>query len=465
MSQRATRCAFRAAASVRGIAEPPRDRDRLVRQRRPPRRVAVVVGLDREPGEQRGAQRLVLVAVERLLEQRHLLAVDGADHDADPGAAERRPRQHVALAGRARQVRGLQEDRAAALRLPRPQQRVAEPRAAAATAATGRPRSPAEVAPPPSRTRTPPAPRRRPPRALPPPRRRRRRPPPRTGAARSPTRRRRAPPAPLRPAGGGGRGAPSTAPPAASPARGRGRTPASRRGPRARRPARERALERRPADRAGSPRSTSSTPNRGPITAAAASTSPASGPSRSSRWPITSRTPSGRPSAPDSAALRNSSRAKNGFPPVRRWTASASARRRIRRERGSGAGVEAGQADAIDGGVAAQVGERGGQRMGAAELRLAVRRDQQQPHRAGPAEHVAEQHEARLLRPVEVVEHDHRRALVADGGEQAGDRLEQPEPVLGRCRSAPGSRAGSAPAPASSRAVRAAAASGGTAAR
>ena len=58
------------------VAEPARERDRLLRQREPPARVARVVELEREPGEQPRAQRRVLVA-ERAR--------------APPAAAPRRP--------------------------------------------------------------------------------------------------------------------------------------------------------------------------------------------------------------------------------------------------------------------------------------------------------------------------------------------------------------------------------------
>ena len=135
--------------------------------------------------------------------------------------------------------------------------------------------------------------------------------------------------------------------------------------------------------------------------------------------PITSRTPSGRPRRPTrrrsgTARARRTgcrpcgdtrpSRAPPERPdrarrrparrgPVRRTRSTTTSRRRL--------------ASAADSGWARP------------ELRLAVGGDDEQPHRAAPAEHVAEQDQARPLRPVEVVEHQHRRPLVADRAQQA----------------------------------------------
>ena len=310
---------------ARRVAEPPRER-------RPPRPPApcAAPGRGRSTSRSRAGRAARPAAarrraVERLLEQRHLVAVDGADDDAEPGAPERGPRQPSRVARGPGQDGGLEE--AARPRCVSPARSSASPtpRAAAAAAAPGRPRSRARSSPPPSRRRAPPAPRR----------------PPRTSAAAA-----SAPP-----------------PPAAASNRCRAISATS---PRARRqhvgdlavqpdaadrrelreqrllhqrvgeraapvavlahqPGRERPLERRQRSRPSTSSSVvarrsagrSPRPRRAPR---------GSGPSRSSRWPITSRTPSGRPSAPDSAALRNSSRAKNGLPPVRRWHGDAPAR-------------------------------------------------------------------------------------------------------------------------------------------
>ena len=369
---------------------------------------------------------------------------------------------------RARQVGGLAEHGAPALGLPRPHQRVAVPRQQPGARRPGRPpsarakfaaavsyASAASAASPAAR-----APR--------PPRRRRRRPPPRTGAARS----RRRPPER-----------------AAS-------TSATRRCSRTRRTvdssassvsctsawanaqravavlAHQAGRERRArATRSGSPpdhlargrrrRTAGRSPR--PLRARR----PASAPSRSRRCAdhlahalgqavgaglgSVAGTARGRRTGCRRCAGRRRARAPPGADPVERGD------RRLRRGRPSRT-----RSTSTSRRRSASAADSGWARP---ELRLAVRHDHQQAHRAVPAQHVAEQHQARALRPVQVVEHEHRRPLVADRGQQAGDRLEQPEPVLGRRGVGAGRPAGSAPSACSSRAVSAAAASGGTAAR
>ena len=73
------------------VAEPARERDRLLRQREPPVGVARVVELEGEPGEQPRAQRRVLGAerAERLLQPRRDVLLDAPELRPAAGVAER----------------------------------------------------------------------------------------------------------------------------------------------------------------------------------------------------------------------------------------------------------------------------------------------------------------------------------------------------------------------------------------
>ena len=175
--------------------------------------------------------------------------------------------------------------------------------------------------------------------------------------------------------------------------------------------------------------------NCAPITAATASARLAASDRRESRRPTTSRMPSGMPAsssvrslvqrpsrctiAPDSARWRSTSPTKNGLPCVSRCTRHRESstpglvevvtgdrlhqRRHLRL-------VEAGEVEPADTpGSRRRVGEHLGERMSAVEVGVAVRREDEQPHRRTGTEHVAEQQQRRLVGPVHVVEHeDHR---------------------------------------------------------
>ena len=62
------------------------------------------------------------------------------------------------------------------------------------------------------------------------------------------------------------------------------------------------------------------------------------------------------------------------------------------------------------------------------ELVVAEDAHQQHAHRRLPGHDVIEQHEARIVGPLQVVEHQDDRLLLGDGGEQTDGRREQQEP-------------------------------------
>ena len=62
------------------------------------------------------------------------------------------------------------------------------------------------------------------------------------------------------------------------------------------------------------------------------------------------------------------------------------------------------------------------------DLVVAEDTDQQHAHRRLPGHDVIEQHEARFVGPLQVVEHQDDGLLLGDGGEQADGRGEQQEP-------------------------------------
>ncbi len=96
-----------------------------------------------------------------------------------------------------------------------------------------------------------------------------------------------------------------------------------------------------------------------------------------------------------------------------------------RHEAGDLVAVEAVQVESLDPGLAAEVGERVRERMAAIEVRVAIRAEHQQPHRRRRTQEVAEQHERRLVGPVDVVEHQHDRLGGRHLGEQIHHRVEQ----------------------------------------
>ena len=127
---------------------------------------------------------------------------------------------------------------------------------------------------------------------------------------------------------------------------------------------------------------------------------------------------------------------KNGLPPVCSRIASArSARRPVDAGGeldvvGDPVRVEAAQRDparALDPG---ELAERVGERVVAAELDVAVGADQQQAGAGEPAGDEAQQQQRGLVGPVQVVEHDHQRARARGAGEEAGERVEEPEARL-----------------------------------
>ena len=107
--------------------------------------------------------------------------------------------------------------------------------------------------------------------------------------------------------------------------------------------------------------------------------------------------------------------------------------------------VQAPQPQPLDRPLAVQVREHGGQRL--AKLRLAVGADDQHALRLDRAHHVREQQGCRLVRPVQVLQHQHDRPRSRRIREQRAGGLEQPEALALRvdvrpAREAPGVAAG-----------------------
>ena len=158
--------------------------------------------------------------------------------------------------------------------------------------------------------------------------------------------------------------------------------------------------------------------------------------SRDRRRPVASRTPSGSEpgshAPPVSSTWRSTSIRKNGLPggdlgellPER--TVGVADRGEVVGDIGGG---EAAEAQPLAGAVPAEVGERGGERMGAGELGVAVGADDEQPRGLGAAQDVAEQRQRRLAGPVQVVEHEQDRRLLRPGAQQLGDGVEQGQPL------------------------------------
>ena len=93
---------------------------------------------------------------------------------------------------------------------------------------------------------------------------------------------------------------------------------------------------------------------------------------------------------------------------------------------GNVVGGEAAELDAGERVVATEVGEKLGERVGAGEVALAIRPDDE--HGRGPLvpEHVAQQEDGRLVGPVQVVEHQEEGMGLGGHVEQGGDALEEP---------------------------------------
>ena len=201
-------------------------------------------------------------------------------------------------------------------------------------------------------------------------------------------------------------------------------------------------------------RASTSTSNSRPMMAAARSRRSASRPSRATRPLTTSWMLSGSSSAarlvaavqrpalsrsiaPDSARCRTISPRKNGLPPVSRLSSWANARAAVV-ERVAGRGLEQGlgllraqarEREALDAGLAPQVGEQLGQRC-ARRPRLAVGGHHQQRHRGRRPVQVADERERRARGPVQVVEDEQDRA-VGGAAVQQLDRGAEEQVALG----------------------------------
>jgi hypothetical protein len=91
--------------------------------------------------------------------------------------------------------------------------------------------------------------------------------------------------------------------------------------------------------------------------------------------------------------------------------------------------VEPAQADALGRAVAAQLGQRGGERGTSAHLGVAVGADREERRRSAGAQEKRQQQQRRAVGPVQIIEHEHQRAAdgecaerVVDGGEEAVPR-------------------------------------------
>ena len=88
------------------------------------------------------------------------------------------------------------------------------------------------------------------------------------------------------------------------------------------------------------------------------------------------------------------------------------------------------QGDPRRDGMSGELGERCGERMVAAELDIAVRRhddDATDGHLGGQ---VAKQQQRRLVRPMQIVEHEQQRLTLRCVLQERGDRVEEAEPRL-----------------------------------
>ena len=173
-------------------------------------------------------------------------------------------------------------------------------------------------------------------------------------------------------------------------------------------------------------------------------------PSRSTRRQTTSRRLSGSPSsaiedrssrrpsgpsaiAPDSVRWRRISATKNGFPSVSSATSRASSRPGVvhlePRRRGhqlrdliDSQSLQRAVLDAVQ---PVQVRERAGQRMAAVEVRLSIDHQHEQGGVRCCRRDVLEQREGLAVRPVQVIEHQQHRAVVARRLQEPRNRLEQ----------------------------------------
>ena len=199
-----------------------------------------------------------------------------------------------------------------------------------------------------------------------------------------------------------------------------------------------------------------------PITAASDNTRSASGPSRPTRAPITSRTLSGsadllegvggdpsaggvlgdRPGLGEVAEhLAHEERVAVGLAIHRVGETHGGVVEGVPggglHERHDAGVVEPGQLDARDAVLSTQRGERLEQRVGARQLAVAVGPEHEHPHRLVGRDHVAQQLQARLVGPLQVVEHEHDRLLLRHHGQQPDHRREQQVPLgvgVGRLR-------------------------------
>ena len=89
--------------------------------------------------------------------------------------------------------------------------------------------------------------------------------------------------------------------------------------------------------------------------------------------------------------------------------------------------LEAVENHTLESALAIELGERLGERMGARQLGVAVGADDEQAHVRELAREVLEKQQRRLVRPVDVVEHDHQRRALGGGAQEAGVGVEEPE--------------------------------------
>ena len=89
--------------------------------------------------------------------------------------------------------------------------------------------------------------------------------------------------------------------------------------------------------------------------------------------------------------------------------------------------IEAEQSDTLDTGLAAQFGQRAGERMGAGQVTLAEGAHHQHRHRLPRRDQVAQHLQAGGVDPVQVVEHQHDRCVRGGEREQAGIAFEEQE--------------------------------------
>ncbi len=89
--------------------------------------------------------------------------------------------------------------------------------------------------------------------------------------------------------------------------------------------------------------------------------------------------------------------------------------------------VQPDEVDALDAGLAAQVGQRGGEGVGPGQVGVPVRAHHEHSGVIHVADQVAQEQEAGLVGPVQVVEDDQDRGLLARPGQEVGDGAEEAE--------------------------------------